>query len=541
MTVTSHWLSAPERTGVFTPKELEAAYAPEREKLERDPDILAALADNAKVTGFCNLPETVVHLEIDPALRHKLFRKQYPIPASLMDRVDEVIHRWLRAGKITRAPAGCMYNSPLLVVPKKDDQGQLTGIRVCLDVRALNAAIITADKFQIPKIRDALESLADNTIFGEFDMEEAYLQFRMHDDSQQFTAFTWKGVQYMFVGAPFGLCLLPSHFQRAASGIVSDFPFTFAYLDNIPFASKTWEDHKEHALCIIHRLTQCNLKIKPSSVKFGHAQMKCLGHVITSRGIDMDPEKRVQIREWPMPTTGKQLQSFLGFAQFVRDHVRHFAELTAPLEAVKNENELVWTDTMRQAFESTKDAVSRAPLLQFPDFSRPFYVATDASNVGVGGVLYQPRDGDDENITADNIVAIHSKILTKSQRNYPAYKKELWGIVSCLRQFHTYIWGRRDLVVYTDHKPLTYMLETPELSPALQHWLDVLLDYDFEIRYRPGVLNIMPDALSRMFHAIYPTVWGAPAGVLTLDDDGTMRWNGTAATVLPAPAVRLWL
>jgi hypothetical protein len=529
----------PFKTGVFTPTELEAAYAPKRDKLMNDPDIVSALAENAQVTGFCNLPETVVHLEIDPALQNKLFRKQYPIAASVMPRVDDVIQRWIRNGKVTRAPPGCMYNSPLLVAPKKDDQGQWTGIRVCLDVRALNAAIRNSDKFQIPKIREALESLAENVIFGEFDLEEAYLQFMLDVDSQPYTAFTWKGVQYMFVGAPFGLSLLPSHFQRAASGVVSDFPFTFAYLDNIPFASKTWEEHKEHALCIIHRLTQCNLKIKPASVKFGHAQMKCLGHVITSRGIDMDPQKRDMLREWPMPKTGKELMSFLGFAQFVRDHVRHFAELTAPLEAVKNDNELIWTDTMTQSFELTKEAVSRAPLLQFPDFSRPFYIATDASNVGVGGVLYQPRPGDDENITADNIVTIHSKILSKSQRNYPAYKKELWGVVSSLRHFHSYIWGRRDLVVYTDHKPLTFVLATPVMSPAVQHWFDVLLDYSFEIRYRPGVLNIMPDALSRMFHAMYPSVWGAPAGVLTVDDDGTMRWNGTAASVLPAPAVRM--
>lgn len=109
-----------------------------------------------------------------------------------------------------------------------------------------------------------------------------------------------------------------------------------------------------------------------------------------------------------------------------------------------------------------------------------------------------------------NIVAICSKKWNQSQLNYPAYKKELFGIVYSLRQFHAYVWGRRDLVIYTDHKPLTHMLEQKELSVALQQWLDVLLSYKFEIRYRPGILNILPDALSRMFSSSYPQTWGIP-------------------------------
>ena len=93
-----------------------------------------------------------------------------------------------------------------------------------------------------------------------------------------------------------------------------------------------------------------------------------------------------------------------------------------------------------------KQAVGAAPFLQFPDFSRAFHVASDASNTGIGGVLYQPKT-QGEHITPHNIVAIFSKILTESQRRYPAYKKELLGIVSCLRRFHSYIWGRNDLVM----------------------------------------------------------------------------------------------
>src|SRR5207253_2169186 len=131
-------------------------------------------------------------------------------------------------------------------------------------------------------------------------------------------------------------------------------------------------------------------------------------------------------------------------------------------ESVKYAKLIEWTDELRRHFELTKQAIRLAPILQYPDFSRPFYVATDASVTGIGGVLYQPADNDDA-ITPTNIVSICSRKSTACQRNYHPYKKELSGLVYCLRQFHSYIWGRLDLVVYTDHKPLTYMFESKEL------------------------------------------------------------------------------
>jgi hypothetical protein len=506
----------PIRSAISTAPELVDLCADERARIMADPDIQQAIAINADVTGFCNLSQSIVRLEIDPAKKGKLFRKQYPIAHALRHRVTEVVDRWFASGKIELAPVGCEYNNPLTVAPKRDEQGGMTGIRVCLDTRMLNAALMQQDRFQLPYIRDALELFAGNTIFGEFDLQEAYLQFRMDEESKQYTAFTWNGVQYVFVGAPFGIAMLPSHFQRIMSVALSDLSFTFPYLDNLPFGSRSWDEHRDQALIIITRLNQLNLKIKPSSIKFGYSQIRCLGHQLSANGVSIDPDKLKALADWPRPVTGKELMSFLGFAVFLRQHVRHFSEITGPLEAVKNNKEIEWTDELCEAFELTKQALATAPFLHFPDFSRPFHIATDASNTGVGGVLYQP-DSDDGDITATNIVAICSKKLSKSQRNYPAYKKELFGIVYCLRQFHSFVWGRSDLVLHTDHKPLTYMFQSELLSPALQQWLDVILDYSFEIRYRPGVFNVLPDALSREHVSQYKTgVWGIPASVRSL-------------------------
>ena len=124
--------------------------------------------------------------------------------------------------------------------------------------------------------------------------------------------------------------------------------------------------------------------------------------------------------------------------------------------------------------------------------------------------LYQPDAGDNEDITKDNIVAICSKKLNPCQQRYSTYKKELYGMVYCLRQHHPYCWGNK-LVVITDHKPLTYILHSVQLAHALQQWLDVILDYHFTIKHRPGILHVVPDALSRLYEACYPSTWGVPA------------------------------
>jgi len=497
----------PTRASLATPDDLKEEHDIERANLLFR--LKYALEQNAAITGFCVVNEAMVVLEIDPAKKHTLYRRQYPIAERLAHLVSAVIQRWLETGKIMKAPPGCRFNNPLVVAPKKDENGKLTGIRVCLDTRLLNLALIVGDRFQIPEIRNALDVFAGCSIFGEFDLAEAYLQFPLHPDSRQYTAFSWDNQQYMFVGCPYGISFIPSHFQRVMSMIMADLPFTFPYIDNLPFGSKTWEEHEEHAYLIIDRLNKANLRIKPSSVNLGHAQIKCLGHILSAHGTAMDPDKIQTIRDWPLPNTGTELMSFLGLGTYLQRHVRHYAELTARLQSIKFQKHIEWTPELEADFEAVKFAVSNAPFLQFPDYNRAFYIACDASQTGIGGVLYQPLKAD-EYITPHNIVSIYSHKLTETEQRYPTYKKELFGVVACLRHFHAYVWGRNDLVIITDHKPLLYILNSLKLSPALQQWLDVILDYNFTIQHRPGVLHVLPDQLSRMYVSHYEkaTHWG---------------------------------
>ena len=437
-----------------------------------------------------------------------------------MQAVTECVLRWLKEGKIRKAPANCPFNSPILAVPKKDDQGRMTKVRICIDIRAINKWLLENDKFEIPHIPDLLSALAGGKIFGEYDLSEAYFQFKLAAESQQFTAFTWDQQQYVFVGTPFGLKHIPSFFQRYITNLFRDMPFVFPYIDNLGFASTSWEQHHEHARLILERLASVNLRIKPGFYNLGNSHMKLLGHVVSEDGISLDPEKVVMIQKWPLPSEGANLASALGLGAYLRDHIRNYADVTAPLEAVKRQKVIQWTDNLRRHWMLFKRAFANAPILSFPDMGKRFVLATDASQSGVGGILYQPSD-DDNTITPHNIVAIASKQLGPAQKNYPVYKKELWAVIYCLRKFHTYLWGRRDVLVLTDHKPLIHILNQRVLSVALQQWLDVLLDYDLTIKYRPGVLHVIPDALSRMYMSTYNDnniAWGTHSNITILNN-----------------------
>ena len=243
--------------------------------------------------------------------------------------------------------------------------------------------------------------------------------------------------------------------------------------------------------------------------------MKLLGFVVSARGISISPSKLEFIQAIERPLTSKTMMSFLGLVNYIRQHVRHFAELTAPFEEVRQEATIEWTPVMQEHFALLKRAIKDAVTINFPDLSKPLCIATDASNVGIGGVFYQAEDGE---LTKDNVIDMFSRKLSASQRNYSAHKKELYGVVQALTAFNVIIWGRHT-TVFTDHKPITYIKEGKgEPSEAVCRWLDVLQRYDIEFRYREGILNVLPDALSRLYSDVYKKspVWGiAPTQAFT--------------------------
>ena len=228
---------------------------------------------------------------------------------------------------------------------------------------------------------------------------------------------------------------------------------------------------------------------------FGCTKLTILGHIISGNTISADPHKLSAFQKLAVPTTGKQLESFLGTACYLRDYIPLFSRVAAPLERIrKTKGSLasVWTDECDRAFLTLKKVLCAPPVLSMPDFNREFCVATDASNLGVGAVLYQ-REGD-----KIKYICFASSSLSTSQKNYPATKKELLGVVFALKKFRQWLWGAH-FTLFTDHVSFVYLFNNSSENLMLSNWADYLLQYNFTIVHCPGVLNILPDYLSRMY------------------------------------------
>jgi len=484
-----------------------------RQSFHNSDEVKLLWLKNDSITGGITHPDAVVKLKFkDGTNISSLSRSQFPLPHAARPYVTEATQSWINDGKCVKVKTnpGVVINCPLLAVQKIAGGVVISDKRrVCADPRVPNMALTSVDTFSLPLIKDHIESWGGKKYFAEFDLENCFFQFPIHPDTQ-YLCFTWDGIQWRWTFAPFGISFITSHVQRFMCFLFHNHKFVKIYVDNIFIASDTWDEHIEHCKEVMRVCNQWNIKLKKSAFKLGQTKMYCLGHIVSTNGISMDPHKMQAIMDWEYPKTGEQLQSFLGTTGFVRQFIRHYADLASRLEKIKYQKVIEWNDELKEDFHSIKQAISSSPLLQYPDFNRPFYVQTDSSNTGCGAVLYQPQDGKDE-ITADNIVAIASKSFGDSQRKYSAYKKELYGIVFALRQFHTYLSFRNDNHVFTDHKPLTFMFKSDNLSPALQMWLDVILGYAFTIHHRPGILNVLPDALSRKYCNIYKDKpWGIP-------------------------------
>ena len=446
-----------------------------------------------KLESVCNIRESLVCL---PTVPGKIAYRYYPYKECHHKIIQDKFDQWWLSLYIKDAPVGCSWNSPLLVVPKKGPDGTYTGYRVCIDVRKLNE-ILEDDKFPLPRIRNILESLAGNLIFTVIDLKEGFHQFPVREEDQVKLTFTFNGRQFMFTRAPFGIKTLPSIFQRVMTKIFHNLSFVSVYIDDIIIASKTVEEHIQHVRIVLSRLNQANLRVGIDKCVFGVPCVCVLGHIVDANGISADETKISKVTQWKQPRSPKDLQSFLGLVNYFSEYIPFYSTLAAPLNKIRNnkkfEWDAEWTGNLLESFSKLKMALQNCTKISYPDFSRKFFIATDASKSGIGGVLYQ-LDKDNKK----QFVLFFSRSLSKSELNYCVTKLELLGIIYALRRCSYYIYGRHFTLI-TDHKALTFLWTQKNLNSMLMRWYEELIVYDFDIIHCPGYKHILPDLLSRLY------------------------------------------
>ena len=400
----------------------------------------------------------------------------------IKDQIDEML-----SNDIIR-PSFSPWAAPVLLVPKKDGSS-----RFCIDYRKLND-VTKKDAYPIPRIDQTLDSLSGATLFSTLDLASGYWQVEMSPSDREKTAFATRSGLYEFNVMPFGLTGAPGTFQRLMEAVLAGLQYDICliYLDDIIIFSKTFEEHMKRLEEIFGRLREANLKIKPQKCHFFCSSLKYLGHIISSEGVQTDPAKIQTIKEWPKPINTEEVQRFLGLCTYYRRFVKDFSKIASPLYKLTQKNvEFRWNSECEAAFSLLKTELVNAPVLKYPDFTKPFILDTDASEMGIGAVLSQNIDG------REYVVAYGSRALLKSEKNYCVTRKELLALVYFIKYFKHFLYGN-EFVVRTDHKALKWLYNFKEPEGQLARWLTSLAEYTFEIVHREGRKHSNADALSRI-------------------------------------------
>ena len=416
------------------------------------------------------------------------------------DRIRKEIEYQLAAGVIE--PAQSEWASPVLLAPKKDGTD-----RFCVDFRRLNAATIP-DSYPLPRMDDCIDSLSEAKVFTLLDALWGYWQVPLGEEDKDKTTFTTHMGTFRYLRMPFGLRNAPASFQRALDIILSGvrWKMCLVYIDDIIVFSKDREEHLEHLEHVLSLLQGSGIKLKLKKCFFFKDEVEYLGFRIRPGTLSVNPDQNAiaSVKNALFPQTPTEMKSFLGACNVYRRFIKSFAKTSTPLtDMLKKDSGVEWgediapTEAQRLAFEALKEALTTPPILALPKRNRPYMIDCDASAYAIGAALLQQQDEDDPKSWAT--VGFFSKTLTPEQRNYSATERECYAVVWSVLTLRPYLEGAHFLV-RTDHNALKWLLTLEDPTGRLMRWRLRLMEFDYEIIYRPGLKHQVPDALSRLRH-----------------------------------------
>ena len=403
----------------------------------------------------------------------------------LRDYLETSVNKgWIRR---STSPAG----APIMFVPKKDG-----ALRLCVDYRALNKITIK-NRTPLPLISETLDRLRRAKIFTKLDLKDAYHRIRIRAGDEWKTAFRTRYGHFEYCVLPFGLCNAPATFQayinQALIGLVD--VTCVVYLDDILIYSEDPSKHDDNVKEVLQRLVDNSLYANEKKCEFDTDTVEFLGFIVGPEGIKMDQERVKSIKEWPEPKSFRDIQVFLGFANFYRRFISKYSGITRPLtdmlkgmEKGKKSGPFFLTEAALNAFTLLKASFTQAPMLRHFDVNLPIRIETDASSWAIAGVLTQLFG---EGTSAKwHPIAFYSKKLSDAEQRYDTHDGELMAIVMAFRMWGQYLRGAQyTILVRSDHNNLKYFMTKKKLNGRQARWAEELAEFDFVIEYRTGGSN----------------------------------------------------
>ncbi|GJR29022.1 putative reverse transcriptase domain-containing protein [Tanacetum coccineum] len=370
-----------------------------------------------------------------------IVRAPYRLAPSEIKELSEQLKELSDKGFIR--PSSSPWEAPVLFVKKKDGS-----FRMCIDYRELNKLTVK-NRYPLLRIDDLFDQLQGSSVFSKIDLRSGYYQLRVREEDIPKTAFRTRYGHYEFQVMPFGLTNAPAVFMD--------------------LMNRNKQEHKEHLKMILELLKKEELYAKFSKCEFWIPKVQFLGHRIDSEGIHVDPAKIESIKDWTSPKSPTEIHQFLGLAGYYRRFIEGFSKIAKPMTKLTQKKvKFVWGDKQEAAFQLLKQKLCSVPILTLPEGSEDFIAYCDTSK----------------------------KRLEIHEKNYTTHDLELGAVVFALKIWRRYVYGTK-CTVFTDHKSLQHILDQKELNMRQRRWLELLSDYDCDIRYHPGKANVVADALSR--------------------------------------------
>jgi hypothetical protein len=381
------------------------------------------------------------------------------------------------------------FASPVLLVKKGDKHPEPNSVpvwRLVIDYRHLNTLTVKG-KYPLPVIDELLDELSGAQWFSKLDLRAGYHQIRLAPGEEAKTAFQTHNGHYEFKVMAFGLTGAPATFQFAMNASLAPVfrKFALVFFDDILIYSETYEEHMTHLKEVLAILLRDQWKAKLAKCAFAQQRIAYLGHVIFADGVSTDESKIIAIRDWPVPTTLKELRGFLGLSGYYRKFIKHYAIISQPLTALLKKGVLfVWTPAATEAFSALKLALITAPVLALPDYKAQFVIETDACEVGIGAVLSQKG----------HPLAFVSRALGPRNKGLSVYEKEYLAILLAVQQWHLQM---GEFLIHTDHKSLVHLTDQRLHTEWQQKAFTKMMGLQYQVVYKKGALNGAADALSR--------------------------------------------
>ncbi|KAI3750191.1 hypothetical protein L2E82_20820 [Cichorium intybus] len=405
----------------------------------------------------------------------------YRLAPAEMQKLSSQLNELLSKGFIR--PSFSPWGAPVLFVKNKDGS-----FRMCIDYRELNKLTIK-NRYPLPRIDDLFDQLQGSSYFSKIDLRSGYHQLKVQEEDVPKTAFRTHYGHYEFVVMPFGLTNAPAVFMDLMNRVCRPYldKFVIVFIDDILIYLRSKEEHSQHLRQVLETLRAEKLYAKFSKCEFWLRKVDFLGHVVSKEGIHVDPSKIKAIESWEAPRTPTEIRQFLGLAGYYRRFIQNFSKIAKPLTTLTQKGvTFKWGDKQDAVFQTLKKALCSAPILSLPEGTEDFVVYCDASNQGLGCVLMQ----------RGKVIAYASRQLKTHEVNYTTHDLELGAVVFALKIWRHYLYDT-ECTVYTDHKSLQHILNQKELNMRQRRWMELLSDYECEIRYHPGKANVVADALSR--------------------------------------------